>query len=123
MKKLSKKYERLIEQDDKAFKRKFGKKKRKNQKTATKPFIPYKIQLLDKRWKRKREQVLKAKGNKCEICGNTKNLHVHHKKYIKDKYAWEYKMKDLAVLCGSCHKKAHGIDLDERLDILLSKEH
>lgn len=27
--------------------------------------------------------------------------------------AWEYKDKDLIVLCDSCHKKVHCLDLDK----------
>ena len=122
MKRLSNKYERLIEQDNEAFIRKFGKKKKRPNKPQNRPFIPYKQQLLDARWKKRREQVLRAKGNKCEICGATKGLHIHHIQYMKDKYAWEYKMKYLIVLCASCHKRIHGIDLDERIDTLLNQE-
>lgn len=82
-------------------------------------FIPYKQQLADPRWKKRRKQVLSHKGNKCELCGSTKSLHIHHKRYIQGKYAWEYKMKDLLVLCECCHEKVHGIDLDRRMDFLI----
>lgn len=135
MAKLASKYEKMIEYEDKKFYRNlkakkkaktkaFAKKKKPNNKIGTKerPFIPYNIQLLDARWKERREQILKHKGQKCEICGKTKGLHVHHKRYIYGKYAWEYKMKDLMVLCGQCHEKIHGIDLDKRMDELISNE-
>ena len=87
-----------------------------------KKFIPYHDQLIDKRWIKKREQVFKLKGRKCIVCGNTHNLQIHHLRYLDNKYAWEYKMKDLVVLCESCHKRKHCIDLDERLDFLLKNE-
>lgn len=129
---LANKYERLIEKDDRAFYKKFGKKKKKkakpSAKTSTKkkpsknedrPFIPYKKQLLDERWLKRRKQVLACKGHKCEMCGATKYLQIHHKRYIKGKYAWEYKMKDYLVLCANCHEKTHGIDLDRRMDFLI----
>ena len=132
MAKLANKYEKMIEYEDKKFYRNLkAKKKAKNQPVAKKkkpkkkeepkerPFMSYKQQLLDSRWKKRREQVLEHKGRKCEICGATKNLHIHHKRYLYGKYAWEYKMKDLMVLCGGCHEKMHGIDLDKRMDELI----
>ena len=94
----------------------------KEKKRYNKKFIPYNAQLIDKRWLKKREQVFKLKGRKCSVCGATHNLQIHHLRYFNDKYAWEYKMKDLVVLCESCHKRKHCIDLDERLDFLLKNE-
>lgn len=48
-----------------------------------------------------RPQILKIKGNKCESCGNTNNLDVHHssKKIIN--------IKTLKLLCRKCHMKTH----------------
>ena len=94
----------------------------KEKKRYKKKFIPYHDQLTDKRWLNKRKQVFKLKGRKCSVCGATHNLQIHHLRYFNDKYAWEYKMKDLVVLCESCHKRKHCIDLDERLDFLLKNE-
>jgi len=96
--------------------------KPKEKKIYKKRYIPYQNQLLDKRWLNKREHVFKLKGRKCSVCGATHNLQVHHLRYFNNKYAWEYKMKDLVVLCESCHKRKHCIDLDERLDFLLKNE-
>ena len=76
-------------------------------------YIPYKEQLKDKRWIEFRENVFNCKGKKCEICGSTEFLQVHHLRYKKKHYAWEYKVHDMQVLCGRCHKKIHGIDLDK----------
>lgn len=44
-------------------------------------------------------------------CGSTSNLQIHHLRYIKGKMAWEYKDKDLIVLCETCHEKIHCLDL------------
>ena len=131
MAKLSNKYEKMIEFEDKKFyrnlkaKKKAKKKKKPNNKIGTKerPFIPYKKQLLDSRWKKRRQQVFKWKGRACEKCGATTNLQVHHLRYVDGKYAWEYKMKDLMVLCGGCHEKMHGIDLDKRMDELIDNSY
>lgn len=76
-------------------------------------YIPYKEQLKDKRWLDFREHVFNCKGRKCEICGSTEFLQVHHLRYKKKHYAWEYKVHDMQVLCRRCHKKIHGIDLDK----------
>lgn len=34
-------------------------------------------------------------------------LHVHHKYYIEDYFAWEYPNDALITLCQSCHEKIH----------------
>lgn len=34
-------------------------------------------------------------------------LHVHHKCYIENYYAWEYSNEALITLCQSCHEKIH----------------
>lgn len=126
--KLAKKYEKMIEYEDKIFYSNFKKKNapkvtaaKKKTKTGLKkrPFIPYKQQLTNPLWKKRRKQVLEYKGRKCEICGATQNLQIHHLRYIVGKYAWEYKMKDFIVLCSGCHEKIHGIDLDKRMNELI----
>lgn len=76
-------------------------------------YMPYKEQLKDKRWFDFREHVFNCKGRKCEICGSTEFLQVHHLRYKKKHYAWEYKVHDMQVLCRRCHTKIHGIDLDK----------
>lgn len=56
----------------------------------------------------------RLKAEKCELCGSTDNLNMHHVRNIKDldnKKTWERKMierqrKTLAV-CRSCHSKIH----------------
>lgn len=75
-------------------------------------YIPYKEQLNDKRWSEFREHVFKHRGRKCEVCGSTKFLQIHHLRYKKKHYAWEYKVKDMRVLCKTCHEKTHCVDLD-----------
>ncbi|MCL3850993.1 reverse transcriptase domain-containing protein [Parabacteroides sp. GYB001] len=58
--------------------------------------------------------VDRLKARKCEYCGATKNLEMHHVRKLKDlkgKQAWEKHMiarqrKTIAV-CYNCHKKIH----------------
>ena len=104
----------------------FGTSKKKRLKKETKKKekykpIPYKKQLKDARCKEFREKVFKHKGEVCENCGSTTFLQVHHIRYKKRHYAWEYKVKDMQVLCGRCHQMVHGLntELDKQLDLTL----
>lgn len=103
-------------------KRRLSRTPKKNKKVIVKKekhpyvYIPYKEQLKDKRWFEFREHVFNCKGRRCEICGSTDFLQVHHLRYKKKHYAWEYKVHDMQVLCGRCHKKIHGIDLDKEYE-------
>ena len=45
----------------------------------------YSEQLKHSLWKEKRNSILLERGSKCERCGDTNHLQVHHKKYIKDR--------------------------------------
>ncbi len=120
--KLSNKYEREIKKDDWLFKQRVkARKKKKTHKNNDKLKIPYKEQLQDCRWKKKREDIFKQKGRVCLMCGSVDNLQIHHLRYLKNKLAWEYDSKDLIVLCCDCHKKKHCIDLDEEFKNITSK--
>lgn len=72
----------------------------------------YELLLERSEWKAYRLAVLAERGEKCEWCGSDKNLHVHHKFYLKypnGKHIlpWEYNINCLLVLCKDCHTKAH----------------
>ena len=61
--------------------------------------------LKSKRWKATREDILKKRGSKCQLCGDiSKNFHVHHNTY--DRVGFE-KDEDLIILCNKCHAKFH----------------
>lgn len=72
--------------------------------------MPYNDQLKTKEWKKFRQRVLDKKGRKCQMCGSTENLCIHHKRYKKDCFAWEYKMKEVKVVCSKCHNIIHQKD-------------
>ena len=72
-------------------------------------FELYSEQLKRNEWKKFREFIFAVRGKKCESCGSTKNLQVHHIHYVSGRLAWEYLPFDVMVLCGDCHKKIHGI--------------
>ena len=65
--------------------------------------------LEDKRWKEFRLKVLSERGNKCECCGGTDVLQIHHTFYIRGKMPWEYDINDMRVLCKKCHQRIHNI--------------
>ena len=65
--------------------------------------------LKDKRWKEFRLKVMSERGNKCECCGGTDVLQIHHTFYISGKMPWEYDIKDMRVLCKKCHQRIHNI--------------
>jgi len=57
----------------------------------------------------KRQEILEAHNNKCDFCEKIKKLHIHH---IDGQSYWNSKkanndIKNLMVLCSSCHKKLH----------------
>lgn len=72
-------------------------------------YSPYKEQLNDIRWKFFRDFVFVVRGKKCEVCGSTKHLQIHHLHYNKNCFAWEYNVKEVIVLCDQCHRKVHNL--------------
>lgn len=54
-------------------------------------------------WQEKRREVLEAAGFKCERCGTTENLTVHHLNYEN---LGDEDLADLEVLCTDCHPEA-----------------
>lgn len=69
----------------------------------------YKHLLKDKRWKEFRLKVMSERGSKCECCGETDILQIHHTFYISGKMPWEYDIDDMRVLCKKCHQRIHNI--------------
>lgn len=81
--------------------------------------MTYGEQLKHPNWQRKRLEMLESADFMCRSCGSKDNtLHVHHKKYVKGRMAWEYENTELDVLCEDCHKKSH--DGKEVLDAIVS---
>lgn len=71
--------------------------------------MTYAEQLRHPFWQRKRLEVLSAADFSCEDCGDAeRTLHVHHKRYVKGRLAWEYEGHELEALCDSCHERKHG---------------
>lgn len=70
--------------------------------------MTYAAQLRHPNWQRKRLQILERDGFTCQLCYDTETqLHVHHKRYIKGRLAWEYENEYLLTVCENCHHDAH----------------
>lgn len=72
--------------------------------------MTYRDQLLHPSWQRRRLEVLSRDRFSCTECEATdKTLHVHHKRYVKGRMAWEYEDGDLTTLCKDCHESGHEV--------------
>lgn len=61
--------------------------------------------LKDKRWIKRRNEILTRDRNTCQYCGaNNRYMHVHHMRYEEGKKPWEYDDDDLITLCDNCHE-------------------
>ena len=70
--------------------------------------LSYREQLEHPKWQQKRLEALSHYGFACTDCGNNERmLHVHHRRYVKGRMAWEYSVDELNVLCKDCHAKEH----------------
>lgn len=79
--------------------------------------MTYGEQLKHPNWQRKRLEVLQGAEFSCANCGDAETtLHVHHKRYVKGRMAWEYDEYELEVLCEPCHSERH--EHHELLDLL-----
>lgn len=71
----------------------------------------YNAQLESQEWEKKRSEILKRDGFRCQMCGGTGSddnpLNVHHRYYIYKKKAWEYDESTLITLCRHCHVLIH----------------
>lgn len=73
--------------------------------------MTYSEQLRHPLWQRKRLEVLSLAGWACQCCkAADQTLHVHHKRYVKGRMAWEYSCDELAALCETCHQEVHHDD-------------
>jgi len=69
--------------------------------------MTYADKLKSPQWQKKRLEVFERAGWLCQLCGNdTKQLHVHHPKYVAGRAPWEY--DNLISLCAGCHSAVHG---------------
>lgn len=77
----------------------------------------YQAYLNSPRWQALRQKVFKEYGYRCDQCGSSKNLHVHHITYEN---LGEENISDLVPLCEDCHKKLH--NPNDSIDYLMLAE-
>jgi hypothetical protein len=87
-----------------------GKKKRRRQRLQrTFPPLPtnaeeYREYLKSRHWTQRRKLAIEQAGGKCNRCGATSFLQVHHLSYER---LYMERKKDLEVLCRGCHENEH----------------
>lgn len=70
--------------------------------------LSYGEQLKHPNWQRRRLEILQRDNFCCQSCyDNETTLHVHHKRYVKGRMAWEYTDRELVTLCEQCHSLEH----------------
>lgn len=80
--------------------------KQKDESHLTPSQLKYREYLQSPHWQKVRNEIIKVRGEKCEICGATENLQVHHKTYKHLGFEENYP-EDLIVVCKKCHYKIH----------------
>jgi len=77
-------------------------------------FMTYKEQLDHPKWQMRRLKILKRDKATCQECGcKEKQLHVHHKRYVSGRMAWDYQDWELTSLCKDCQAAKHSKPKDE----------
>jgi hypothetical protein len=75
----------------------------------------YLEQLQTFEWRIKAIEIKIRDDHECQICGKTKDLHVHHVVYLPNLMAWQYPSNYYITLCETCHLYEHSI-IDNRID-------
>lgn len=75
-----------------------------NRAQSERTVITYRDYLTSDTWQEKRRSKFDQVGRRCERCGSTDRIQVHHQTY--ERLGHEL-LSDLEVLCGDCHKAHH----------------
>lgn len=67
--------------------------------------------LKDQKWIDKREYVKSEAEYKCQDCGSTNSLEVHHCFYQFGREPWEYSLDSLRCLCRNCHERRGELEI------------
>lgn len=71
-------------------------------------------------WQRRRLEVLQRADFVCQRCGaHDRQLHAHHKVYVRGRRLWDYLDDQLECLCEDCHTLAH--EQKTKLDLLIAQ--
>lgn len=66
----------------------------------------HEVYLKSDYWKMRRLQIIDARGYKCELCGSSNKLEVHHATY---EHLGEERDDELFCLCRNCHEIIHSL--------------
>jgi hypothetical protein len=68
-------------------------------------------------WRYRRKKKIQSARKRCERCGATRGLQVHHLNYNR---LWGERDSDLEVLCSGCHQHEHqvAIEMDAHMDAI-----
>jgi 5-methylcytosine-specific restriction endonuclease McrA len=69
-------------------------------------YMPYKAFLKTDYWASMRAHILYRARYRCQLCGNSSRLSVHHRTYDHRGEEYEH-LSDLIALCYQCHAKHH----------------
>jgi len=74
--------------------------------------MTYSEKLKDPRWQKRRLEILERDKFTCQECSATvKELHVHHRAYLRKTDPWDYPDSSLTTLCVDCHQSlTHMVD-------------
>ena len=67
----------------------------------------YSSMLRDRRWQKRRLEILQRDEFTCQNCASENDavqLHVHHKAYLPQTPPWQYPDELLVTLCEECHR-------------------
>lgn len=68
--------------------------------------LDYETFLKTQYWKTVSNYAKELCGNKCSVCGSSKELNVHHRTYENHGNEVNH-LEDLVVMCKNCHGKVH----------------
>ena len=63
------------------------------------------LRLDSKSYERLREEVLRRDGWRCQCCGSSSSLEIHHKELRS--HSGDDSEENLITLCAGCHSLAH----------------
>lgn len=66
--------------------------------------MPYQEYLQTEEWKEKRRLAMLRADFRCQVCNSKGDLNTHHRTYER---VGAERMKDLTVLCDTCHEIFH----------------
>jgi 5-methylcytosine-specific restriction endonuclease McrA len=63
------------------------------------------IKLNREEYKRLRQCVFDRDGWRCQVCGSSQNLHIHHLRFRS--HQGDDNEQNLITVCANCHSSAH----------------